>query len=75
MRADFIAYAKANPGKLAIASAGNGAASHLACESLNDLARIDLLHLPDKVACRPPMARRAVKCRSTLAKPHTHSAS
>ena len=46
--ADFITYAKAHPGKLTFASAGNGSASHLAGETLSDIARIDLLHVPYK---------------------------
>lgn len=46
--AEFIAFAKKNPGKLSFASAGNGSASHLAGETLNDIAKIDLLHVPYK---------------------------
>ena len=45
---EFITYAKANPGKLTFASAGNGSAAHLAGETLNDLAKVDLLHVPYK---------------------------
>ncbi|MDT6963192.1 tripartite tricarboxylate transporter substrate binding protein [Cupriavidus sp. SZY C1] len=45
---DFIAYAKANPGKLTFASAGSGSGSHLAGELLNAKAGIDLLHVPYK---------------------------
>lgn len=45
---DFIAYAKANPGKLTFASAGAGSGSHLAGELLNAKAGIDLLHVPYK---------------------------
>jgi tripartite-type tricarboxylate transporter receptor subunit TctC len=45
---EFMAFARANPGKLNFGSAGNGSASHLAGETLNDLARIDLLHVPYK---------------------------
>lgn len=46
--ADFIAYAKKNPGKLDFASTGPGSASHLAGEMLNDMARIDTVHIPYK---------------------------
>ena len=46
--ADFIAYAKKNPGKLDFASTGPGSASHLAGELLNDMARIDTVHVPYK---------------------------
>jgi tripartite-type tricarboxylate transporter receptor subunit TctC len=43
---EFIAHAKANPGKLNIASAGNGTASHVSCELFKMLAGVDLLHVP-----------------------------
>jgi len=45
---DLIRYAKANPGKLSYASAGNGSISHLATELLKTTAQIDLLHVPYK---------------------------
>jgi tripartite-type tricarboxylate transporter receptor subunit TctC len=43
---EFIAHAKANPGKLNVASAGNGTASHVSCELFKMLAGADLLHVP-----------------------------
>jgi tripartite-type tricarboxylate transporter receptor subunit TctC len=43
---DFIAYAKANPGKVNMASAGNGTASHVSGELFRMMAGIDLLHVP-----------------------------
>ena len=46
--AEFIAYAKKNPGKLDFASTGPGSASHLAGELLNDMAKIDTVHIPYK---------------------------
>jgi tripartite-type tricarboxylate transporter receptor subunit TctC len=46
--AEFIAYAKANPGKLEYASTGAGSASHLAGELLDDMAKIDTVHVPYK---------------------------
>lgn len=46
--AEFIALAKAQPGKLNYASAGNGTATHLAMEMLKDSAGIDLVHIPYK---------------------------
>ena len=46
--AEFIAYAKKNPGKLDFASTGPGSAAHLAGEMLNDMAKIDTLHIPYK---------------------------
>lgn len=45
---DLIGYAKANPGKLTYASAGNGSISHLATELLKTTAQIDMLHVPYK---------------------------
>lgn len=42
----FLAYAKANPGKISYASAGSGSATHLACELLKQQAKIDMLHVP-----------------------------
>lgn len=46
--AEFVALAKAQPGKLNYASAGSGTATHLAMEVLKDAANIDLLHVPYK---------------------------
>ncbi len=46
--ADFVAYARANPGKLNYASAGNGSATHLAMAYFASLAGIDLVHVPFK---------------------------
>src|SRR6185436_12297858 len=45
---EFIAYAKANPGKLSYSSAGVGSASHLAGELLKTMAGIDMVHVPNK---------------------------
>ena len=44
----LVAYAKANPGKLAYASSGIGTSNHLAAELLQTSAGIDLLHIPYK---------------------------
>jgi tripartite-type tricarboxylate transporter receptor subunit TctC len=43
---EFIAYAKANPGKIAMASAGNGTSGHVAGELFKMMAGVDLLHVP-----------------------------
>jgi tripartite-type tricarboxylate transporter receptor subunit TctC len=43
---EFIAYAKANPGKLNMASAGNGTTSHLAGELFKMMAGVDMVHVP-----------------------------
>ncbi len=45
---EFIAYAKANPGKLSYGSAGVGSASHLAAELLKSMAGIEMVHVPNK---------------------------
>jgi tripartite-type tricarboxylate transporter receptor subunit TctC len=44
--AEFIAHAKANPGKLTMASAGSGSASHLAGEMFKLMTGVDLVHVP-----------------------------
>jgi len=43
---EFIAYARANPSKVAMASAGNGSASHLSGELFQMMAGIKLVHVP-----------------------------
>lgn len=45
---EFVAYAKANPGKLAYGSPGVGTPQHLAAELLKSTAGIDMLHVPYK---------------------------
>lgn len=45
---EFVAYAKANPGKLAYGSPGVGTPQHLATELLKSQAGIDMLHVPYK---------------------------
>jgi tripartite-type tricarboxylate transporter receptor subunit TctC len=42
----FIAYARANPGKLNMASSGNGTSIHLAGELFKSLTRTYMLHIP-----------------------------
>ena len=44
--AEFIAYAKANPGKINMASAGNGSMSHVAGELFKMMAGVDMVHVP-----------------------------
>ncbi|MFM9885954.1 MAG: Bug family tripartite tricarboxylate transporter substrate binding protein [Burkholderiales bacterium] len=46
--AEFIAHAKANPGKLNYGSAGNGTLQHIAAEALMRAANIDVTHVPYK---------------------------
>jgi tripartite-type tricarboxylate transporter receptor subunit TctC len=44
--AEFIAYAKANPGKINVGSTGNGTLTHMAAELFKMMAGIDMLHVP-----------------------------
>jgi tripartite-type tricarboxylate transporter receptor subunit TctC len=43
---EFIAHAKANPGKLAMASGGNGAPSHVSGELFKMMTGVNLVHVP-----------------------------
>src|SRR4051794_17004394 len=43
---ELIAHAKANPGKLTYASAGNGTSQHLAGELFKKMAGVNILHVP-----------------------------
>jgi tripartite-type tricarboxylate transporter receptor subunit TctC len=43
---EFIAYAKANPGKIHMASGGTGTPPHLAGELFKMMAGVDLIHVP-----------------------------
>jgi tripartite-type tricarboxylate transporter receptor subunit TctC len=47
---EFIAYAKANPGKLTVASSGVGSPGHVAGELLKMMAGIDMVHVPYRIA-------------------------
>ena len=44
--AEFIAYAKANPGKVNMGSAGTGGIGHLAGEEFKMMAGVDMTHVP-----------------------------
>lgn len=43
---EFIAYAKANPGKISMASAGIGNSTHMACELFKMMTGINMVHVP-----------------------------
>jgi tripartite-type tricarboxylate transporter receptor subunit TctC len=43
---EFIAYAKANPGKINMGSAGNASSSHMAGELFKMLAGVNIVHVP-----------------------------
>lgn len=47
---ELIAKVKANPGKFSFGTAGNASSQHLAGELLNNMAGIDLVHIPYKGA-------------------------
>src|SRR4029078_13685383 len=49
---EFIAYAKANPGKINMASAGNGTSQHVAGELFKIMPGIDMAHVPYLGTCR-----------------------
>jgi tripartite-type tricarboxylate transporter receptor subunit TctC len=43
---EFIAYAKAHPGKISMASGGNGSSPHMAGELFKMMAEVDMVHVP-----------------------------
>ncbi len=43
---EFIDYAKANPGKINMASGGNGSVSHVSCELFKMMTGVNLVHVP-----------------------------
>jgi tripartite-type tricarboxylate transporter receptor subunit TctC len=43
---EFIAHAKANPGKVNMASSGNGSSTHMAGELFKMMAGVDMVHVP-----------------------------
>lgn len=45
---ELIEFAKANPGTLTYASAGNGTAQHLLAEMFKNMAGVDIVHIPYK---------------------------
>ncbi len=61
---EFVALAKANPGKYFYASTGSGTSSHLSGVLLNQLAGLDLTHVPYKgaVALNDVLSGEQVQC-------------
>jgi tripartite-type tricarboxylate transporter receptor subunit TctC len=47
---DFVAYLRANPGKLSYGSAGSGSSPHIAAEMFKRAAKVDAVHVPYKGA-------------------------
>jgi hypothetical protein len=58
---EFIAYAKANPGKINMASGGNGGPAHVAGELFKMMAGVDMVHVPyrGEAIALPDLDRRA----------------
>jgi tripartite-type tricarboxylate transporter receptor subunit TctC len=52
---EFIAYAKANPGKVNYASAGHGTVNNVAGEMFNTMAGVDLVHIPYRGSYMPDL--------------------
>jgi tripartite-type tricarboxylate transporter receptor subunit TctC len=50
---EFIAYAKANPGKINMASAGDGTPQHVAGELFKIMTGIDMIHVPYRASPLP----------------------
>jgi tripartite-type tricarboxylate transporter receptor subunit TctC len=46
--AEFIAYTKANPGKISYASSGNGTSVHMSAELFKMMTKLDMVHVPYK---------------------------
>jgi tripartite-type tricarboxylate transporter receptor subunit TctC len=56
---EFIAYAKANPGKISMASSGNGSSTQVAGELFKMMTGIDMVHVPYRGTGPDRSARRA----------------
>jgi tripartite-type tricarboxylate transporter receptor subunit TctC len=52
---EFIAYAKAHPGKINMASAGNGTAPHIFGEMFKMMADVELVHVPYRSSYMPDL--------------------
>jgi tripartite-type tricarboxylate transporter receptor subunit TctC len=52
---EFIAYAKANPGKINMASAGNGSLSHMCGELFKAMAGVNMVHVPYRTSFLPDL--------------------
>jgi tripartite-type tricarboxylate transporter receptor subunit TctC len=52
---EFITYAKANPGKINMASGGNGSAPHMFGELFKLMAGVDLVHVPYRSSFYPDL--------------------
>jgi tripartite-type tricarboxylate transporter receptor subunit TctC len=59
---EFIAYAKANPGKINYASAGYGSAPNVNAELFKMMAGVDLVHVPYSASFVPDLLSGQVQC-------------
>jgi tripartite-type tricarboxylate transporter receptor subunit TctC len=60
---EFIAYAKANPGKINMSSPGVGSINHVAGELFNMMAGVKLTHIPYRSSQFPDLLK-AARCKS-----------
>jgi tripartite-type tricarboxylate transporter receptor subunit TctC len=61
---ELIAYAKANPGRINMASGGVGSAAHVFGELFKMMAGVDMLHVPYRAAGQHLPTSSLAKCRS-----------
>lgn len=62
---EFIAYAKANPGRINMASGGNGTSQHLSGELFKMMTGLNMVHVPRgriKIRDRTALERKACAC-------------
>ena len=52
---EFVTYAKSNPGKINMASNGNGSAPHIFGELFKEMADVDLVHVPYRSSFLPDL--------------------
>ena len=62
---EFIAYAKANPGKLNYASGGHGSAPNMAAELFKLMTGVNLVHVPYRSSFAPDLIGGQVQCAFT----------
>jgi tripartite-type tricarboxylate transporter receptor subunit TctC len=59
---EFIAYAKANPGKINMASAGTGSTAHIVGELFKMMTGIDMVHVPYRSSFMADLISGQVQC-------------
>src|SRR5262249_35639421 len=62
---EFIAYAKANPGKINYASNGHGSAPNMAAELFKFMTGVNLIHVPYRSSFAPDLIGGQVQCAFT----------